>query len=141
MTHAVLLDTGVIVALLDRSERAHERCVRALSELAAPLVTCEAAIAESCYLVRSMKGAGEAVIENVERGIFAIPFRLDASAKPVRRLLKKYADVPMDLADACLVHLATELKTGRILTLDSDFQVYRWGRNRPFENLVPAEGG
>ena len=136
MTSAVLLDTGVIVALLDRSEEGHERCVRALSETAATLVTCEAVIAESCYLVRGMKGAPGAVLENVERGIFAIPLWLDASAKSIRRLLGKYADVPIDLADACLVHLATELKTGRILTLDSDFLIYRWGRNRRFENLV-----
>lgn len=137
MTEAVLLDTGVIVALLDRSEEAHARCLQALSEVAAPLVTCEAVIAESCYLVQGMKGAPEAVLENVERGIFAIPLRLDVSAKPIRRLLRKYADVPVGLADACLIHLATELKTGRILTLDSDFRVYRWGRGRPFENLVP----
>lgn len=75
-------------------------------------------------------------LENVERGIFAVPFRLDAAVRPVRRLLKKYGDVPIDLADACLVHLAKELGTGRILTLDPDFEIYRWGRNRPFENLV-----
>jgi predicted nucleic acid-binding protein len=138
VTTPVLLDTGVIVALRDRSEGAHERCVKALSEIEAPLVTCEAVIAESCYLVRRMKGAAEAILQNVERGIFAIPFRLAAAAAAIRRLLKRYADVPIDLADACLIHLATELRTGRVLTLDSDFEVYRWGRNRPFENLVPA---
>ena len=136
MIRPVLLDTGCIVALLDRSERAHDGCVQALTELTSPLVTCEAVIAESCYLLRRMKGAPEAVIENVERGLFAIPFRLDAVAGPLRRLMRKYADLPIDFADACLVHLATELGTGRILTLDSDFEIYRWGRNRPFENLV-----
>ena len=70
MIRPVLLDTGCIVALLDRSERSHEACVEALSELNSPLVTCEAVIAESCYLLRRMKGAPEAVIENVERGLF-----------------------------------------------------------------------
>ena len=50
--------------------------------------------------------------------------------------MKKYSRVPMDLADACLVHMADELGSGRILTLDSDFSIYRWGRSRPFENLV-----
>ena len=137
MIRPVLLDTGCIVALLDRSERSHERCVEALSDLSAPHVTCEAVIAESCYLLRRMKGAPEAVLENVERGIFAIPFRLDSAARPIRLLMRKYTDVPIDLADACLIHLAAELGTGRILTLDSDFGIYRWGRNRPFENLVP----
>ena len=137
MIRPVLLDTGCIVALLDRSELAHERCVQAISEVSSPLVTCEAVIAESCYLLRRLSGAPDAVIENVECGLFAIPFRLDAAAAAVRDLMKKYADLPIDFADACLIHLATELGTGRILTLDTDFDVYRWGRNRPFDNLVP----
>jgi len=131
----VLLDTGVIVALLDRSERHHVGCVELVSALDAPLATCEAVIAEACYLLRDVKGAPDAVLENVERGIFQIPFRLDAAARAVRSLMKRYSNVPMDLADACLVHLAEELGTGRIFTLDRDFGVYRWRRRRPFEIL------
>jgi predicted nucleic acid-binding protein len=50
--------------------------------------------------------------------------------------MKKYARIPMDFADACLVHLADELGTGRILTLDSDFRVYRWRKARAFELLI-----
>jgi uncharacterized protein len=135
----VLLDTGCIVALLDRSEASHPRCVETLRDLSGPLVTCEAVIAEACYLLRGLRGAADAVLENVERGIFGIPFRLDAMCAQVRTLRRRYVSVPMDLADACLVTLATELGTGRILTLDRDFEVYRWGRNRPFELLVPLE--
>ena len=132
----VLIDTGVIVALLDRSERHHQRCVEAVRSLAVPLVTCEAVIAESCYLLRSVPGAAEAVLENVERGIFSIPFRLDRSCGTVRALLRRYSRVPMDFADACLVRLADELSTGTILTLDADFAIYRWRRTRPFDNLI-----
>jgi uncharacterized protein len=65
-----------------------------------------------------------------------LPFALSPRVSEVAKLLKKYADVPMDLADACLVDLATQLGTGRILTLDNDFKIYRWGRNRPFELLI-----
>ncbi|HXT94724.1 MAG TPA: PIN domain-containing protein [Polyangia bacterium] len=132
---AVLLDTGVIVALLDRSERDHERCRAALRELSGPLVTCEAVIAEACYLLRRVAGAPEAVLENVDKKVFQIPFRLEESAAGVRLLMKRYARVPMDLADACLVALAEATGTGRILTLDGDFGVYRWRRTRPFEIL------
>jgi uncharacterized protein len=132
----VLLDTGVIVALLDRSERNHAACVEVVTALAAPLVTCEAVIAEACYLLRSIRGAPDAVLANVERGIFQVPFRLDAAVRAIRVLMKRYATVPMDLADACLVHLAETLETGAILTLDSDFGVYRWRRRRSFELLV-----
>jgi predicted nucleic acid-binding protein len=135
----VLLDTGCIVALLDRGERHHGACVEAVSALSAPMVTCEAVIAEACWLLRRVPGAPEAVLKNVEDGIFATPFRVDTSTRPLRALLKKYAKVPMDLADACLVSMADELGTGQILTLDGDFRVYRWRRTRPFELLIDLD--
>jgi uncharacterized protein len=131
----VLLDTGVIVALLDRSERNHAACVEVVTALAAPLVTREAVIAEACYLLRRLRGAPDAVLANVERGVFQVPFRLDATVGAVRVLMKRYASVPMDLADACLVHLADTLETGAILTLDS-VGLYRWRKRRSFELLV-----
>jgi predicted nucleic acid-binding protein len=131
----VLLDTGVIVALLDRSELNHKSCVQTISSLTQPLATCEAVIAESCYLMRGLAGAPEAVLENVEKGIFQVPFAIARSAGPVRRILNKYRDRQIDFADACLVMLAEELETGEILTLDSDFKFYRWKKNKPFEIL------
>lgn len=136
MAKPVLLDTGGIVALLDRSERHHEQCVDIVSGLTAPLVTCEAVITESCYLLRNLRGAPQYVLENVERGVFRIPFALSPAAARVRTLLSTYASVPMDLADACLVRLAEELGTGVIISLDTDFRIYRWRRTRPFHNLV-----
>jgi uncharacterized protein len=132
----VLVDTGFIVARLDRSENCHEQCLGVVDALDGPLITCEAVIAESCHLLRHLKGAKDAILENVRHGIFQIPFTLASRAAEIAKLLKKYADVPMDLADACLVDLATQTDTGRILTLDSDFKFYRWGRNRPFELLL-----
>ena len=133
----VLLDTGAIVALLDRSEAHHEACAHLVRDLSAPLVTCEAVIAEACYLLRSLRGASQAVLDNVKSGAFVLPFSLRESADHVRKLMMKYRDVPMDLADACLVRLATELDTGEILTLDRDFLVYRWKGRRSFEPLLP----
>lgn len=133
---AVLVDTGVIVAWLDRSEHFHERCVTALGNVKRPLATCEAVITESCYLLRDLPGAAEAVIENVEKGVLVVPFQLSTSAGPVRQILRKYRDRQVDLADACLIHMAAELDSGEILTLDRDFEIYRWGRNKPFHLLI-----
>ncbi len=135
----VLLDTGVIVALLTRNERNHKACVTAVEPLTERLVTCEAVIAESCYLLRNTPGAPEAVLENVARGIFRIPFQLSHSARHIQGILRQYRDRQVDLADACLIHLAGELRTPDILTLDRDFDVYRWGRNRAFNRLVPLK--
>ena len=131
----VLLDTGVIVALLDRSERLHSVCAETVQEIEAPLVTCEAVIAESCYLLRKLAGASEAVMENVAAGIFQIPFQLSAEAIGVRKVLRKYRDRQIDLADACLIRLADEFGTADILTLDRDFAIYRWARHKTFRML------
>ncbi len=133
----VLLDTGVIVALLDRSERRHADCVEALDEVRVPLVTCESVVAEACYLTRSLPGAPEAILQNVADGRFQIPIQLSQCAAAVQRILRKYRDQNIDLADACLIHLASELRTGDILTLDNDFKVYRWGTNRSFHSVPP----
>lgn len=134
----VLLDTGVIVALLDRSEKRHKACAAAVQEVEAPLITCEAVIAESCYLLRNLAGASEAVVANVAAGIFQIPFQLSQEAAAVQQVLRKYRDRRIDLADSCLIHLADEFGTGDILTLDGDFSIYRWGRNKTFR-VLPKE--
>jgi uncharacterized protein len=132
----VLLDASCIVACLDVAEPRHRECLNLAESLPEPLVTCEAVIAEACHLVRKLRGASHAILANLRTGVYQIPFSLSPRAGEVETLMKKYADVPMDLADACLVDLATQTGTGRILTLDSDFKIYRWGRNRPFEILL-----
>jgi predicted nucleic acid-binding protein len=80
-------------------------------------------------------GAAEAVLENVRTGVFQIPFRLQDAAPELQRIFRKYRDCEVDLADACLIHLASALRTGGILTLDRNFEIYRWGRNHPFRLL------
>jgi uncharacterized protein len=135
----VLLDTGVIVALLDSSDSLHRPCVDAMANIATPLVTCEAVIAESCYLLRNVEGAAQAVLQNVAARNFLIPLTLSDSVRPVSRIMSKYRDRGIDLADACLVHLANEFGAGDILTVDRDFHIYRWGRSNPFRFLVAIE--
>jgi len=132
----VLLDTGVVVALLDRDEKHHTQSASVVANLGNPLVTCEAVIAESCYLLRRFPCAPEVILENVARGVFLVPFQLSRSAASVRSILRKYSDQPADLADACLIHLADELNTGEILTLDRHFAHYRWRKTRSFDLLI-----
>jgi predicted nucleic acid-binding protein len=135
----VLLDTGVIVAWLDRREQFHSRATELVDRLSAPLVTSESVITEACYLLRKVPGASEAVIANVEAGTLQIPLRLAESAGEVRKMLRKYSDRSIDLADASLIWLASALGSGDILTLDADFRVYRWSKNNPFRLLIPLD--
>ncbi|MGB8261985.1 MAG: PIN domain-containing protein [Terracidiphilus sp.] len=135
----ILIDTGVLFALLDKDESRHEECVRALQGIYRPIVTCEAVISESCYLLRRKPQAIQALLTNVASGLFGIPFQISRSAPQVQALLEKYRDTPADYADTCLIAMADELGTGDILTLDSDFAHYRWRRNRRFNLLIPLE--
>lgn len=136
----VLLDTSGIVALLDRSEANHQICVNALDELSRPLITCEAVIAESCHLLRRMPGAAEAVLNNIQVGVIKIPWSLTGRESRIHFLLNQYAKVPMSFADACLVCMAEDFAVSEILTLDSDFEFYRWNSRKTFTLLVkPAQ--
>ena len=81
-----------------------------------------------------------AVVANVDEGTFEVPFRFTGAVSTIRAIMLKYRDVPADFADACLIHMADELDTGDILTLDSDFISYRWRRTRPFQPLIPLLG-
>ena len=79
------------------------------------------------------------VLRNLEHGMFQIGFELSASITAIQAFMEKYADTPADFADACLIHMADKLDTGDILTLDSDFQHYRWRKTKRFNLLIPLE--
>lgn len=132
----ILLDTGIIIAWLDRSERFHPQAASLAKELRQPLITCEAVIAEAFHLLRRIPQAREAIIDNLASAMFQIPFRLAESTNAIKPILRKYRDRDIDLADACLIDLAERFDTGTILTLDRDFLVYRWGKNKAFEPLI-----
>ncbi len=135
----VLVDTGFLVALYDLSDFDHARCLRAYESIDRPLVTCEAVVTESMYMLRYVSGAAEALLASIECGALELRFRLSDSIARVQRIMEKYIDTPADFADACLVQMADELDTGDILTLDSDFAHYRWRRSRAFRMLIPLE--
>ena len=134
-----LVDTGFLVAAYDKREPMHRLCLETYQSLPVSLVTCEAVIGEALYLLRKVPGAAEAILANVHEGILSIPFKLSESASAVSVLLERYRDTPADFADACLIHMADQLDTGDILTLDSDFRHYRWRRNRVFRFLIPLD--
>jgi len=129
-----LIDTGPLVAFLNRRDHHHDWIRDLLRTIEPPLDTCEAVVSEACFLLRNLEGGPDAVLELCSRGIITTSFSLQDERDAVRRLMKKYADVPMSLADACLVRM-TELESdSTLLTVDSDFRVYRRDRRR----LVPV---
>ena len=135
----VLADASFFVALLNKREAGHVRSEETYQRIDAPIVTCEACIAETFHLLHHSSHAIHAILTSLREGALEIPFRLADSATEVNDLMARYADTPCDFADACLIAMAGQLGTGDILTLDSDFKHYRWRRNRPFRLLIPLE--
>jgi predicted nucleic acid-binding protein len=134
----ILVDAGPLVALIDRGEPDHERCVGALSSLTAPMVTTWPAFTEAMYLVGGAGGwkGQEALWKLLERGDLQLVPLDDPLQKRTRVLMSKYRDTPMDLADASIVAVAEALDVSRVFTLDRDFRVYRWKGRRKFD-VVP----
>jgi predicted nucleic acid-binding protein len=123
---AVLVDAGPLVAVLDRSDPNHAVCVQTVRAIHDPLVTVWPAITEAMYLLRFSWKAQAALWEMVEtEGVGLVPLdHTDVSR--IKELMRKYRDLPMDLADAALVRVAEREKLRRIFTLDRrDFEVYR----------------
>ena len=134
----VVVDTGPIVAFLNVRD-AHHRWVReALEGVEPPMRTCEAVVSEACFLVRALRGGSAAVLELVDRGIVEVPFRLGDELDAVRKLMARYANVPMSFADACLVRMSELDARATILTLDEDFRVYRRNGRQPIPVVMPA---
>lgn len=121
----VIVDTGPLVALLNAGDTYHRWAVQTLSPLEPPLLTCEAVLSEACFVLRRQPGGPSAVLELLARGVLAPTFRLADEAAAVHKLLIRYASVPMSLADACLVRMAALVPDSVVVTLDSDFTVYR----------------
>ena len=87
------------------------------------LVTCEAVMAETAYLLRHAHVEPEARLNLIKRGLITLPFRLEEEFQAVTKLRHRYQNVPMSLADACLVRLSELYSDCVVLTLDSDFRI------------------
>lgn len=121
----VLLDTGPLVAYLNRSDRYHKWAIERWSGLFDPLWTCEAVLSEAIFLLQSEGASAEAILRLIERRLIRLDFVVNDHRSDVFRLLRKYADQPMSLADACLVRMAELSDPCQVFTTDKDFLVYR----------------
>lgn len=138
MSQALILDTGPLVALLFRREQHHAWAKQQFGE-ASDLVTCEPVLAEAAYLLRNLEGGTKALMALVGAGIVRPVFRLAGEHVAVARLMEKYRDVPMSLADACLVRMAEQHDSLAVLTLDSDFGIYRKHGDQPIPVVTPGK--
>jgi predicted nucleic acid-binding protein len=136
---ALLTDSGPLIALLDGSDQHHKWAVEQFSHLSSVLVTCEGAITEAMHLLQDAGVKPWGVLELIKRQIVVVQFDLESNLDRVLWLMKKYADTPMDFVDACLVAMTEAKRDCRLLTLDSDFRIYRRFERQTIPLIVPAK--
>jgi uncharacterized protein len=137
--NVVFADTGALVALLDRRERFHAWAVEQIRTMRPPLVTCEAVLAELCFLLSDVPRGIVSVRDNFISGAWVVDFSLKTEHERVFALMGVYSDQPMSLADGCLVRMSELRADSRIFTLDRHFQVYRRNRRQVIPLITPLE--
>ena len=137
MAASVVVDTGPIVAFLDADDQFHDWAKAQFARLRPPLLSCEAVLTEACFLTDRGGGDQSAVVQLVERGVLNVVRLFDSEAASISRLMRRYKNVPMSLADACLVRLVELTSQATLFTVDSDFAIYRQKGRRLIPLLAP----
>ena len=136
MAANALVDTGAILALLDRSDRWHDFCVDTFRQLRLPLVTSEAVLTELFHLVGNSRGEMEAAWKFIRSGALLVATIEHSELSQLHVLMSRYWDRPMDFADATLVYLSKRESLFTIFTVDyADFETYRIEGRRRFRVL------
>jgi predicted nucleic acid-binding protein len=133
-----IVDTGPLVAFIDRAEH-HPWVIERIDELQPPLLVCEPVLAEAMHLLARFPRGQVALFGLLENGALRIAFRIDEHVPALRKLHQKYRDRSMSLADACIARMAEIHDQYAVLTLDSDFVVYRKHGHEPLTLLFPAQ--
>ena len=121
----VIVDTGPLVAFINKRDTFHEWVKQQLAALNPPLFTCEAVLSEAAFLLRHLPRGRETLLECLKRDLVRIAFSVQEEAGALLALITRYQNVPMSLADACLVRMSEQSHGCHIFTLDSHFQIYR----------------
>jgi len=136
MAGDTLIDTGAILALLDRRDRWHKACAEAFQQVHLPVVTSEAVLTELFHLVWDKRHEVRSTWEFIRSGALTVSPILDQDLDDLDSLMSRYHDRPMDFADATLVHIARQRSLTQILTVDhDDFGTYRIEGRRRFRIL------
>jgi predicted nucleic acid-binding protein len=136
---AAIVDTGPLVAFLNRAERHHDWVTERIEELQAPLLVCEPVLAEAMYLLARHPDAQDALFALLANGALKLALHIEDHVVELRKLHRKYADRPMSLADACIVRMAELYDSHIVLTHDSDFLFYRKNGRAPLAVVCPQQ--
>ncbi len=137
MRKLVVLDTGPLVAFVKSKDNFHQWAMTTLQAVQYPYITCEPFITETLFLLSNTYLAKETILSLISDGVIQINFQLSNNADALSQLMTRYDSVPMSLADACLVRMVELNRDSAIITLDSDFKIYRMHRNQAIPLIMP----
>ena len=130
MKEVILMDTGPLVAFFDERDPAHRWARAEMERLPECVITCEPVLTETCFLLARGRIDPGVILRAVREGTLRPSFEIGDEAAALEILMKRYADTPMSLADACLVRLSELHRNCRVFTLDRHFKHYRrFGRS------------
>lgn len=133
----IIADAGIVVAYLNKKDQWHEWTLAQLRNLPTPFLTCEAVITEVCFLMQSAPGGKDDVLRMLAGEVLQINFSLAVEVTQIKALMKKYKDVSMSLADACLVRMSETIEDSAVFTTDSDFHIYRKNGKQKIDLIIP----
>jgi predicted nucleic acid-binding protein len=138
MGNPVIIDTGPLIAIIDQRDAQHRWTIDQLKVLEPPFLTCEAVVSESLFLLSSASQGVPTLLNMMQEDLIRLAFNLDEHLAAVTRLITKYHDVPMSLADASLVRMSELHDRASIFTLDTDFKRYRRHGRQAIPLIYPA---
>ncbi|NBC16717.1 MAG: PIN domain-containing protein [Bacteroidetes bacterium] len=136
MSVLAIADTGFLYAYLDPDDQHHAWAREQFTQFPA-FVTCEAVLTEVAHLTGTRLNNPHLALDMIALGVLDIGYSVHGDASDLRALMAKYADVPMDLADACLVRMTEQHRRHTLLTVDSDFLIYRRHGDQVINVLTP----
>jgi predicted nucleic acid-binding protein len=135
----VVVDAGPIVASLIEADEHHTWTSEQWSRLKPPMLTCESVLSEAGFILKRLGGDPSAVPALVEKGVLKVGFSVQDQAAYLRVLMKRYGEVPMSLADACLVRMTELFDDVAVMTFDSDFRIYRRSGRTMIPLIAPED--
>lgn len=131
----IIVDAGAMVAVVDARDEWHSVAAQKFRDLPKPFITCESALSEAHYILKRTSIGRSKISELFTQKVVEIGFDLTTEIEVVNAFMEKYRDVPMSLADACLVRMTEVHTASKLLTFDSDFQVYRRNQSESIETI------
>ncbi|TVR18015.1 MAG: PIN domain-containing protein [Balneolaceae bacterium] len=133
----IFIDTGPVVAFLNKNDQHHSFVEQQMRNYPPPFYICEAVVTESFFLMSRVPNGEEKLIELLETPHIQLESSYSNQPRQIHEFVKKYSNIPMSFADACLVQMAEKSKDSLIFTIDRGFQMYRSSNGNPLSLISP----